>query len=154
MADPEVNITNYKTVFAFRFGRGESEKSCRIVVIDDSLYEPDENFHVKLTSPMGGRLGNFSTSEIVVLADEDDGRSRVFTFTQSVVIESLPNPHALLFRVFYRATGHLMVTVGKRKCVSYHRAGINVDAALFGEYITDEGAIRASCVFEPTLGSH
>nr|XP_002119185.2 FRAS1-related extracellular matrix protein 2 [Ciona intestinalis] len=54
------------------FERGETEKFCRIVIIDDSLYEEDEAFSVKLVSPMGGRLGNFSTSEIVISADEND----------------------------------------------------------------------------------
>jgi len=56
-----------------RFGRGESEKFCRVVIIDDSLYEQDEKFYVKLSTPMGGRLGEFSTAEVNIVKDEDDG---------------------------------------------------------------------------------
>ena len=59
----------------FRFGRNETEKTCRVVIIDDSLYEDNETFNVTLTSPMGGRLGNFSSSEIVISADVNDGKS-------------------------------------------------------------------------------
>uniref|UniRef100_H2YPT4 Calx-beta domain-containing protein n=1 Tax=Ciona savignyi TaxID=51511 RepID=H2YPT4_CIOSA len=54
------------------FERGETEKFCRVVIIDDSLYEEDEAFKVKLVSPMGGRLGNFSTTEVVISADVND----------------------------------------------------------------------------------
>nr|XP_039265536.1 FRAS1-related extracellular matrix protein 2-like [Styela clava] len=55
-----------------KFEKGESEKNCRIVIIDDSLYEEDEKFFARLTSPMGGRLGEFSDTEITIEADSDD----------------------------------------------------------------------------------
>lgn len=62
-------------VSVLRFDRDEMEKACRVVVIDDSLYEPEESFNVTLSMPMGGRLGqNFSTTRIVILPDSDDGK--------------------------------------------------------------------------------
>lgn len=57
-----------------RFDKGETEKHCRVVVIDDSLYEAEESFNVTLTMPMGGRLGQeFSTTRVTILPDADDG---------------------------------------------------------------------------------
>lgn len=47
---------------------------CRIVVIDDSLYEEEETFHVLLSMPMGGRLGaEFPGAQITIVPDKDDG---------------------------------------------------------------------------------
>ncbi|KAM6946095.1 FRAS1-related extracellular matrix protein 2b [Aplochiton taeniatus] len=56
-----------------RFGAGETERACRVVVIDDSLYEAEESFNVTLSTPMGGRLGNeYHTARVTVLPDMDD----------------------------------------------------------------------------------
>nr|CAB3247089.1 FRAS1-related extracellular matrix protein 2 [Phallusia mammillata] len=96
------------------FGRGESEKFCRIVVIDDSLYEPDENFHVKLTTPMGGRLGNFSSSEIVVLADEDDEPLFYFDNDLYEVDESAGHLEVSVWRTGTDLTQTASVTVQSR----------------------------------------
>lgn len=58
-----------------RFDKGEIEKSCRIVIIDDSLYEDEESFNVTLSMPMGGRLGSeFPTAKIIIIPDMDDGK--------------------------------------------------------------------------------
>uniref|UniRef100_A0A4W4F1X1 Cadherin domain-containing protein n=1 Tax=Electrophorus electricus TaxID=8005 RepID=A0A4W4F1X1_ELEEL len=65
-----------------RFDRGEAEKACRVVVIDDSLYEPEESFNVTLSIPMGGRLGQeYPTARITILPDSDD--APVFYFGES-----------------------------------------------------------------------
>ncbi|MEQ2181182.1 FRAS1- extracellular matrix protein 2 [Goodea atripinnis] len=58
-----------------RFDKGEIEKSCRIVIIDDSLYEDEESFNVTLSMPMGGRLGSeFPTAKVIIIPDMDDGK--------------------------------------------------------------------------------
>ncbi|KAG9491966.1 hypothetical protein GDO78_000464 [Eleutherodactylus coqui] len=56
-----------------RFDKGEKEKTCRVVIIDDSLYEEAETFNVTLSMPMGGRLGSeFHSAQVVILPDKDD----------------------------------------------------------------------------------
>lgn len=58
-----------------RFDRDEREKMCRIIVIDDSLYEEEETFHVLLSMPMGGRIGSeFPAAQIKIIPDKDDGK--------------------------------------------------------------------------------
>lgn len=58
-----------------RFDRGEREKLCRVMVIDDSLYEGEETFNVSLAMPVGGRLGmHYHTTKVNILEDADDGK--------------------------------------------------------------------------------
>lgn len=48
---------------------------CRIVVIDDSLYEEKETFHVLLSMPMGGRIGSeFPEAQVTIIPDKGDGK--------------------------------------------------------------------------------
>ncbi|KAM7412782.1 hypothetical protein PAMA_020251 [Pampus argenteus] len=72
-----------------RFDKGEMEKPCRVVIIDDSLYEDEESFNVTLSTPMGGRLGSeFPTARITIIPDMDDAPVFYFGNTDYHVDES------------------------------------------------------------------
>ncbi|XP_052282124.1 FRAS1-related extracellular matrix protein 2-like isoform X2 [Dreissena polymorpha] len=55
-----------------RFAKGENQSVCRVTVLDDSLYEEVENFHVILADATGGRIGKNSLAEIIIATDPAD----------------------------------------------------------------------------------
>lgn len=58
-----------------RFDKGERESRCRVMIIDDSLYEGEESFNLTLSLPVGGRLGmHYPTTKVNILEDMDDGK--------------------------------------------------------------------------------
>ena len=46
-----------------------------VKVIDDSLYEESESFDLVLSSPVGGRLGDYKRVTVVIQPDVKDGES-------------------------------------------------------------------------------
>ncbi|XP_052756511.1 sodium/calcium exchanger 3 isoform X3 [Galleria mellonella] len=61
------------------FRHGETEKTFSVQVIDDDVFEEDEHFYVRLSSPKGASLASPSTATVVIL---DDDHSGVFSFAQ------------------------------------------------------------------------
>ncbi|XP_049878114.1 sodium/calcium exchanger 2 isoform X2 [Pectinophora gossypiella] len=61
------------------FGHGETEKTFRVQVIDDDVFEADEHFYVRLSNPRGASIASPSTATVVIL---DDDHSGVFAFPQ------------------------------------------------------------------------
>lgn len=56
-----------------RFGPGQKDAFCEITIIDDSLYEPEEEFSVVLSQPTGGRIDNeMDETKVVILKDPAD----------------------------------------------------------------------------------
>ncbi|XP_064795225.1 FRAS1-related extracellular matrix protein 2-like [Oncorhynchus masou masou] len=58
---------------ALRFDRGDSERACRVLVIDDSLYEGAETFAVTLGDAMGGLVrAEHNSTRVVILPHTPD----------------------------------------------------------------------------------
>ena len=56
------------------FLQNEVVQYCPVTIIDDSLYEKNEKFHVKLLPYMGAAIGDkSSTADVIILADDKDG---------------------------------------------------------------------------------
>lgn len=59
------------------FAPGETSKTFSVQVIDDDVFEEDEHFYVRLSSPRGASLASPATATVVIL---DDDHSGVFSF--------------------------------------------------------------------------
>ncbi|XP_076321017.1 FRAS1-related extracellular matrix protein 2-like [Tachypleus tridentatus] len=57
---------------AIRFNQGEDLKYCRLVIIDDSLYEDDESFKIRLSQPLGGKVGVQNVTKVIISPDKRD----------------------------------------------------------------------------------
>ncbi|KAM5147251.1 FRAS1-related extracellular matrix protein 2 [Callospermophilus lateralis] len=99
-----------------RFDKDEREKMCRIVVIDDSLYEEEETFRVLLSMPMGGRIGSeFPGAQVTILPDKDDEPSFYFGNVQYSVDESSGHVEVQVWRTGTDLSRPSSVTVRSRK---------------------------------------
>ncbi|XP_038140960.1 FRAS1-related extracellular matrix protein 2-like [Cyprinodon tularosa] len=99
-----------------RFDKGEREKICRVVIIDDSLYEEEESFNVTLSLPVGGRLGmHYPTSKVSILKDMDDAPVFYFGEVQYHVDESAGFVEVKVWRTGTDLSKTGTVTVRSRK---------------------------------------
>uniref|UniRef100_A0A672PEX0 FRAS1-related extracellular matrix protein 2-like n=1 Tax=Sinocyclocheilus grahami TaxID=75366 RepID=A0A672PEX0_SINGR len=102
-------------VSILRFDKDETEKHCRVVIIDDSLYEGEESFNVTLSMPMGGCLGpEYSTVLIRILPDQDDAPVFYFGNQEYNVDESDSHVEVRVWRTGTDLSKKAMVTV--RSC--------------------------------------
>uniref|UniRef100_A0A6Q2YHN7 Calx-beta domain-containing protein n=1 Tax=Esox lucius TaxID=8010 RepID=A0A6Q2YHN7_ESOLU len=93
-----------------RFDSGESESECRVLIIDDSLYEGAETFTVTLGNAVGGRVQTVrNRTRVVILPHAADGPSVYLGQSQYSVDESC---------------GHLEVTVWRSGTDLSHNASV------------------------------
>ncbi|KAK3099400.1 hypothetical protein FSP39_003828 [Pinctada imbricata] len=97
-----------------RFDTMQSERYCRVAIIDDSLYEEEEKFQVVLRETMGGRVGDGSSATVYIKPDNDD--EPVFYFDKSTytVDESGKQLDITIWRTGPDLSKPSSVTIGSR----------------------------------------
>lgn len=74
-----------------QFEPGERVKDCRIEIINDSVYEADETFQVKLSDLRGPKDAHFDqfTTATVTIMNEEDGNIFMFDRFYCVFLRNL-----------------------------------------------------------------
>ncbi|KAF6084066.1 FRAS1 related extracellular matrix 2 [Phyllostomus discolor] len=99
-----------------RFDKDEREKACRVVIIDDSLYEEEETFRVLLSMPMGGRIGpEFPGARVTIVPDKDDEPAFHFGDAEYSVDESEGGVDVQVWRAGTDLSGASSVTLSSQK---------------------------------------
>ncbi|XP_036620894.1 FRAS1-related extracellular matrix protein 3 [Trichosurus vulpecula] len=99
-----------------RFDKDETEKRCRVIIIDDSLYEKEETFNITLSMPMGGQVGvRYPSSKVVILKDADDEPALYFENAEYHVDESAGFVEVFVWRKGTDLSKPATVTIQSRK---------------------------------------
>eukprot|EP00062_Callorhinchus_milii_P007006 gi/632948132/ref/XP_007889422.1/ PREDICTED: FRAS1-related extracellular matrix protein 2 [Callorhinchus milii] len=98
-----------------RFDKDETEKFCRVVIIDDSLYENEETFNITLSMPMGGKIGEFPSAQIIILPDANDEPAFYFGNMEYQVDESDGYVEVQVWRTGTDLSKTATVTIRSRK---------------------------------------
>ncbi|XP_051822639.1 FRAS1-related extracellular matrix protein 3 [Antechinus flavipes] len=98
------------------FDKDETEKRCRVIIIDDSLYEEEETFNVTLSMAMGGQVAvRYPSTKVVILEDADDEPALYFEDAEYHVDESAGYVEVCVQRKGTDLSKPAMITIQSRK---------------------------------------
>lgn len=136
------------------FEPGQVEAVVEVPIIDDDIYEPEENFYAGLSLPFTGKptakLGRFSIADITIVDDDDPGS---FSFEQPNfnVKEDAPNVTVTIKRSD-GGDGPVTLIVNTEDTASGAVAGKDYEAVKGRKIIFNHGEVRKDVVI-PILPS-